>query len=88
MELQDAIGQMREIHAGRPFPYEAVEAAVQQKDAVTPILLQSLNEIYEAVRAGNEYEDVEDDLHDPHDHAVFLLAQFREKMRFQNSCAF
>ena len=59
------------------FPAEAIEAAVAQKEAITPRLLAVLEEV-----AGNPEVFAESDDYFLHIHAMFLLAQFREKAAF------
>lgn len=62
----------------RKFPYEEIQEAINNKETITPMLLDILDEII---------EDPSIVLDDPnymmHEYGIFLLAQFREKSAFE-----
>jgi hypothetical protein len=69
MEVPEIVKRIRIFN--RKFPLEAVQAAIAQREEVTPALLGILEEVSERGAAvGEEYI--------AHIYAMFLLAQFRE----------
>lgn len=78
MELQEIIQQLKTIEDSQLFPYAAVEEAVRQREAITPILLQELENCYRNILE-NGTESVYEDLSL---YAMYLLSQFREKRAF------
>jgi len=73
------------IHRIRPrtgvYPTEAVKAAIEQRESVSPLLLQALEEAAAAPEAA--FDAVEDQLLI---FAMFLLAQFRETRALEPLC--
>lgn len=68
----------RQLKTGlRTFPEAALRAAVEQREAMTPILLDSLRECAE-----DPYEVINRPGALLHIHAMFLLAQFRERAAY------
>ncbi|MBS0624316.1 MAG: DUF1186 domain-containing protein [Verrucomicrobia bacterium] len=59
------------------LPREAIEAAVVQRQAITPYLINILEETLAKVD-----EVVQDDCYQGHLYALYLLAQFREKRAY------
>jgi hypothetical protein len=55
------------------FPKEALRAAVAQREAVTPVLLDALRAV-----AAEPQRALEEDSYSLHTYAMYLLAQFRE----------
>ena len=81
MELKEILDQLSVFGNDQPLPRDALAEAARQKDAITPILLDSLDTVYEKVRS--EGEGVWDDpSYDLSAYALFLLAQFQEKKAF------
>lgn len=72
MEL-DAIIAALEYCRTPQFPHQAVQAAVRQKDAITPLLLKALEDTKTNLEAIHQQQD-----YFLHIYAMFLLAQFRE----------
>jgi len=69
----ETIRQELEFYTGR-FPADAVRAAIEQRDAVTPVLLAALQE------AADDPEELEREPYPMlHMYAMYLLAQFREQ---------
>ena len=75
MEIQEILKQL-EIYDGT-FPKEALEAAIEKKEKITPILLDSLNKITQEAERYSLYRE-----YILHAHALYLLAQFREKQAY------
>lgn len=59
------------------FPREAMEAAIANREEITPYLLKILEESYENIE-----ELIENGDYQGHLYAMYLLAQFREKRAF------
>lgn len=76
-ENMDKIIEKLKIYT-RKFPYEEIQEAINNKETITPMLLDILDEII---------EDPSIVLDDPnymmHEYGIFLLAQFREKSAFE-----
>ena len=75
MEIQEIISQL-EYHQGS-FPRKALKEAITNKEQITPILLNILEE-----STANIEELLEQDDYMAHIYAMFLLAQFREKRAY------
>jgi uncharacterized protein YecA (UPF0149 family) len=75
MTISEILGGM-ERHTGQ-FPFEAMRAAVSQREAVTPELLRALQAVAEDAP---KYAAEEGYM--LHLHALYLLAQFKEKRAF------
>lgn len=65
-----------ELYTGR-FPLEAMQAAIEQREAITPKLLHVLEMVAEDPAAWASRKD-----YMVHEYALFLLAQFREKRAY------
>jgi Protein of unknown function (DUF1186) len=65
-----------EPYTGR-FPMQAMQAAIEQREAITPELLRVLESVAEDPVKHAERED-----YMLHDFALYLLAQFREKRAY------
>ena len=74
MEIDEIISAL-EYHTGR-FPRAAVEEAIGKKDRIIPELLKVL----ETARHDEGRSIQADERYHLHMYAVYLLAQFREKM--------
>lgn len=81
MELNEILDKLSIFGEDQPLPREALAEAALQKEAITPILLDALDTVYEKVQL--EGEGVYDDpAYDLSWYAVFLLAQFQEQRAF------
>lgn len=81
MELKAILDKLSTFGDDQPLPREALAEAVRQKEAITPILLDSLDTVYEKVQS--EGDGVCDDpAYDLSAYAIFLLAQFQEQKAF------
>lgn len=81
MELKEILDELSVFGNDLPLPREALAEAVRQKEVITPILLESLDTIYEKVRS--EGEGVCDDpVYDLSFYALYLLAEFQEQKAF------
>jgi len=78
MELHEILAQFREIEDEQPFPWEAVTQAVREREAITPFLLQALDDAYDHAQ---EHYDQETDTGLSF-YSMYLLAQFREQRAF------
>lgn len=78
MVIEQILAGLRVIKEKQPFPYKEMAAAVEQREKITPYLLESLD--YICQNAKRIYE--EEEPYDLHIYAMFLLAQFREKAAF------
>ena len=74
MEIADIVKAL-ERNTGS-FPREALEAAVEQRDAITPEFLGILE--YTVANAEELAVEARKDVYFGHIHTMFLLAQFRE----------
>jgi hypothetical protein len=75
MEIQEIISKLETFDG--TFPREALKAAIEKKEEITPILLDSLDNVIqdpEGYASKNDYT--------LHTHALYLLAQFREKQSY------
>ena len=81
MELKEILDQLSVFGNDQPLPRVALAEAARQKEAITPILLDSLDTVYEKVRSDGDgvWDDPSYDLSA---YALFLLAQFQEKKAF------
>jgi hypothetical protein len=75
MDIQEIISRL-EYHQGA-FPRKAVKEAIANKEQITPILLNILEESTAKIE-----ELLEQDDYMAHIYAMFLLAQFREKRAY------
>ena len=78
MEIADIV-QALERNTGS-FPRQALEAAVEQREAITPELLGILE--YTLANAEELAFEDREDVYFGHIYAMFLLAQFRETRAF------
>ncbi|MFP4173955.1 MAG: DUF1186 domain-containing protein [Candidatus Hydrogenedentota bacterium] len=78
MDIVDIVKAL-ERNAGS-FPREALEAAVEQREAITPELLDMLE--YTVANAEELAGEPREDVYFGHLYAMFLLAQFRETRAF------
>jgi Protein of unknown function (DUF1186) len=76
MELAEIIEQLK-YNETRIFPREAVEGAISQQAAITPVLIETLKEC-----KNNFDELLEDSGYILHIYALYFLAQFREKAAY------
>jgi hypothetical protein len=76
----ETIKQQLAVHRGQ-FPTQAVRAAVQQREAITPILLDALQ-----AAADDPEALAADELATLHIFAMYLLAQFREPAAYPLLC--
>lgn len=81
MELKEILDQLSTFGDDQPVPREALAEAVRRKEEITPILLDSLDTVYEKVQTEGE-EVFGDPACNLAAYAVFLLAQFREQRAF------
>ncbi len=72
----ETIRQELEFNSGR-FPIDAVRAAIEQREAMTPVLLAALQEAADAPEAIKRKPSLM-----LHIYAMFLLAQFREQAAY------
>ena len=81
MELKAILDKLSIFGDDQPLPREALAEAVRQREAITPILLDALDTVYEKVQS--EGDGVCDDpAYELSAYAFFLLAQFQEQMAF------
>ena len=81
MELNEILDKLSTFGKDQQLPREALTEAVRQKDAITPILLDALDTVYEKVQS--EGEGVCDDpAYGLSWYAFFLLARFQEQRAF------
>lgn len=75
MQLEEILSEL-ENNTGK-FPHQALERAIEEKEAITPFLLTSLSE---------SKDNLEDLFNKPdyllHLYALFLLAQFKEALAY------
>jgi len=81
MELNEIIKELSAGSADSRLPREALAEAVRQKEAITPVLIDSLNTVYERICSSDE-DVTEDPAYELSFYALFLLAQFREQSVF------
>jgi len=77
MEIPEILEELRSFEEGK-FPREALEAAVAQRDRITPALLDIVQGVADDPRSLEE-----DHNYAAYMRAVFLLAQFREKRAYE-----
>lgn len=81
MELKEILDKLSLFGNDQPLPREALAEAARQKEAITPILLDTLDMLYEKVLS--EGDGVCDDpAYDLSAYAFFLLSQFQEQRAF------
>ena len=81
MELKEILEQLSTFGNDLPVPREALAEAVRHKEEITPVLLDSLDMLYEKGRS--EDEDVYGDpAYELSAYAFFLLAEMREQQAF------
>ena len=78
MEITDIVKTFERYRGS--FPRKAVEAAVEQREAITPELLRMLE--YTVANAEELAAEDREDYYDGHVYAMYLLAQFRETRAF------
>jgi len=81
MELDEIIKELSVVGKDMPLPREALAEAARQKEAITPVLINSLNTVYDKICSGEE-DVTEDPAYELSFYALFLLAQFREESAF------
>lgn len=79
MTLDEILTELETIQENQEFPQEAVRAALEMREEITPFLLKSLDEAYENAQT---YYDSGGNGNDLFVYAIYLLAQFREKKAF------
>lgn len=82
MEIKDILEELSVFGNDRPVPKEALAEAVRHKEEIVPILLDSLDAIYEKARAREMEEDFDDPVYGLSAYAVFLLAEMREQSAY------
>ena len=81
MELNEILDKLSIFGDNQPLPREALAEAARQREAITPILLDALDTVYEKVQS--EGDGVCDDpAYELSAYAFFLLAQFQEQKAF------
>jgi hypothetical protein len=75
MEIQEIISKL-EYNDGS-FPKEALEAAIEKKEEIIPELLEAFNKVIQDAEGHALKSD-----YTLHAHALYLLAQFREKKAY------
>jgi len=75
MQLEEILSQLE--YNTRSFPRLALEAAIEQREAITPILLSTLDKL-----SNNLEELLEKEDYILHIHALYILAQFREQLAY------
>ena len=82
MKLENILEELSVFGHDRPVPREALAEAARQREAVTPVLLDALDRIWEKLHS-EEYEEIcgEPD-YDLSYYGIFLLGQFREQAAF------
>jgi hypothetical protein len=75
MQVEEILAQL-EINT-KSFPRLALEAAIEQREAITPILLSTLDKLSDNLEQLLEQEE-----YILHIHALYLLAQFREPLAY------
>ncbi len=81
MEINEIMEQLSIFGHDKPLPREALAEAARQREAITPVLLDRLDWLLENVR-GMEDEVYNEPEYDQSLYAIFLLAQFREKLAY------
>ena len=76
MQVQEILKELK-FNTGK-FPRQAVEAAIEQRDEITPYLLECLGKT-----AVDPVKELEDEDYFLPIHAMYLLAQFREPRAYQ-----
>ena len=71
METQEIISKLETFDG--TFPKEALEAAIKKREGITPVLLDSLDNVIRNAERFSKYGD-----YILHTHSLYLLAQFRE----------
>lgn len=75
MQVEEILAQL-EINT-KSFPRLALEAAIEQREAITPILLSTLDKLSDNLEQLLEREE-----YILHIHALYILAQFREPLAY------
>jgi hypothetical protein len=75
MQVREILDQLERYR--RDFPREAVERAIEERERITPYLLQILSKAAENPKALRKHPD-----YMAHVYAMFLLSQFREKRAY------
>ncbi|MGB4438282.1 MAG: DUF1186 domain-containing protein [Sedimentibacter sp.] len=73
--MENIIEKLR--YFNKNFPYKELQEAIGNKEKITPILLNTLDEVIE-----NPDIALDDAEYMLHEYALYLLAQFREKEAF------
>lgn len=81
METKEILKAFSVFGNDQPVPKEALSEAIQQREDVTPFLLDALDTAYEKVQTEGD-EVCDDPAYDLSYYAIFLLAQFREQRAF------
>ena len=81
MELKEILEKLSTFGNDQPLPREALGEAARQRETITPILLDSLDTIYEKVQTDGSGV-CDDPVYDLSAYALYLLAQFQEQKAF------
>lgn len=81
MELKEILGQLSVFGNDQPVPREALAEAVRHREEITPVLLGSLDTLYEKILSEGEAV-CDDPTYDLSSYAFFLLAEMREQKAF------
>lgn len=81
MELKEILGQLSVFGNDQPVPREALAEAVRHREEITPVLLGSLDTLYEKILSEGEAA-CDDPTYDLSSYAFFLLAEMREQKAF------
>lgn len=75
MELNEVLDILSTFGDDQPLPREALAETARQKEAITPMLLDALDTVYEKVQSKGDGV-CDDPAYGLSAYAVFLLAQF------------
>lgn len=82
MKPEEILEQLKVFGNDQPLPKQALAEAARQRETVTPVLLNALDETYR-IAASDDYENIwENPVADIASYGFFLLAQFREQEAF------
>ena len=81
MEIKGILEQLSTFGNDQPVPREALVEAVRHREEITPVLLDSLDTLYEKVQTEGK-EVCDDPTYDLSAYALFLLAEMREPQAF------
>lgn len=81
MNIDEILKELSVFGGDRPLPVEALTEAARQKEAVTPVLLDALDTVYEKVRTDGDGV-CDDPAYGLAAYGVFFLAQLQEQKAF------